>query len=191
LIVDFLRGANLLNPGPVHHDHTIGHLQGLVLVVGDKDAGHSQLGVEHAQPPAQFDTNPGVESPERFIEQEHFGVGCQGPGQGHSLALAAAELVRVTLIEAFKLHEFKQAEDFVPHGFLGLLARAHMEAKCDVLKNVHVPEKRVVLEHKPHLAFPHGNARGIFSVQQHMARVGVFQSGDNPQKCGFAGTRGA
>ena len=45
----------------VHHDHAVGHLERLLLVVGHEDAGETDLVVQPPQPPAQLLADLGVE----------------------------------------------------------------------------------------------------------------------------------
>src|SRR5690606_24177505 len=49
-VIDFLGGADLLDP-PVVQDHdAVGHLHGLLLVVGHEHAGDAEVVVQAAQP---------------------------------------------------------------------------------------------------------------------------------------------
>ena len=47
----------------------------------------------------------GVERGERFVEQQHLRPQHQGAGQGHPLALAAAQLVGTALLVSRQAHE--------------------------------------------------------------------------------------
>jgi hypothetical protein len=78
-VVDRLRRADLLDFPLVHHHHLVGDLQGLLLVVGDEDAGDVNLVVQTAQPAAQLQAHLGVEGAEGLIEQEHLRLD-RGPG---------------------------------------------------------------------------------------------------------------
>ena len=65
--------ANLFDVSVVHNHDAIGELERFFLVVSDKDRGDLQLLLQAANPGAQFFAHLGVQSAERFIEQEMRG----------------------------------------------------------------------------------------------------------------------
>ena len=67
--------------------------------------------------------------------------------------------------------------------------RQHPQAEGDVLKDIQVPEQRIVLEGKAGLAFAGGQVRDILAVKQDLSRAGVgkFQTGDDAQQRRLAG----
>jgi hypothetical protein len=70
-------------------------------------------------------------------------------------------------------------------------ARLHAQAEGDVVEHGHVAEQRVVLEHEADLALAHMGAGGILAIEQHLARVGLFQPGDDAQQRRLAAARRA
>ena len=63
MMVDFFRGAHLLDPAFVHQNHAVGHLQSFFLIVGDENAGDLQFVVKPPEPQSQFFADFGVEEP--------------------------------------------------------------------------------------------------------------------------------
>ena len=53
---------------PIHDHHPVRDLEGLLLIVGDEQAGHLNLVVEAAQPLAELHPDLGVEGAERLVE---------------------------------------------------------------------------------------------------------------------------
>ena len=94
LLVQLLRRPHLLDPAPVEHDHLVGDLERLLLVVRDEQAGHVDLVVQPAEPGAQLVADLGVERTERLVEQQDLGPRRQRPRQRHPLALARRRAAR-------------------------------------------------------------------------------------------------
>ena len=126
-------------------------------------------------PPAS--PQPGVEGGERFVEQDHGGVGREGAGQRHPLPLAPGQLVGVRLRPMGESDEFETRLD-AP--LLGLPER-------DVAFDREVGEEGTVLEHHPDptafrfdpQAVPHH--RGVADLDR--PRVGRLEPGDDAQQC--------
>ena len=78
----------------VDHHQGVGHLQRLLLVVGDEDRGHLNLVVQPSQPVPQFLAHLGIQRAERLVEQKHLRFHRQRPSQCHPLALATGQLGR-------------------------------------------------------------------------------------------------
>jgi hypothetical protein len=89
----------------------------------------------------------GVEGGERFVEQEHGGIGGQGSGQGDPLGLPTGQLGGTAV------GEFGESDAFQP--WQGLLAgdpapgAADLGGERDVVQHAQVREQPVVLEHQP------------------------------------------
>ena len=113
MVVDLVRRPDLLDPPLVHHHDPVGHLQRLLLVVGDEDAGDVDLVVQPAQPAAQFRPHLGIQGAERLVQQQHLRLHRQRPGQRHPLPLPAGELRRVAVGQCFQLHQLQQLHDLV------------------------------------------------------------------------------
>jgi len=124
MIVDVVRGADLLDPSLVHHHDAIGDFQRFVLIVGDEHAGHVQFVVQPPEPTAQVLAHACIERAERLVEQQYLGIDRQSPRQGNALPLTAGQLRRVTIGQPVQLHQIEQfvhlLADFAFGGTLGL-----------------------------------------------------------------------
>jgi hypothetical protein len=141
-VEDFVRRADLLDLTLVHHQHAVGQFQGFVLVVGDEDARQMNLVVQAAEPLPQLLPHLGVERAERLIQQQHFRLDGQRPGQRHALPLSAGELVRIAMGHALQLHQFQKPHDLVFDQVSGgaMFARPHPQPERHVLEHGHVTE---------------------------------------------------
>jgi hypothetical protein len=89
--------------------------------------------------------------------------------------------------ELGEVHQVQQLRD--PLLRLRLRPLADLEPERDVLRDAHVLEGRVVLEHEAHVALLRGQVRGLDPLDVHRALVGRLEAGDDPQQCGLAATR--
>ena len=88
LIVHILRGAYLLNPALIHDHHRIGHGEGFLLVMGDKDKGDAQLPLDLHQFPLHILPELQIQGGQRLVQKQHLGFIDDGPGDGNALLLA-------------------------------------------------------------------------------------------------------
>ncbi len=188
-----LRRANLLDDALVHQHHAVGHLQRFLLVVRDEDARDMQFVVQAAQPPSQLFADLGVESTERFIQEQHLGLDRQRTRQGDALSLAARELGRKAVSDPVQLHQLEQIGHLLADLRLARPFAARLDAQTEghVLEHGHVAEQRVVLEHEAHVALTHVHVGGVFSAEQDVAAVRGFQTRDDAQQRGLAAARRA
>jgi len=189
LLEDLGRRPLLLDAAGVHQHHPVGDLEGLLLVVGDEDAGHVQLVVEPAEPAAQLLAHPGVQGAEGLVEEQHLGPGGERPGQGHALPLAAGELVRVAPGQPLELHQREQL--LHPRLHLGPGALADPERKGDVVPHGHVAEEGVVLEHQPHVPVAGAPAVDGRAAVADLAGVRGLEAREDAQERGLAAAGGA
>ena len=144
VVVHVRRRAHLLEAAVVDDGQAVGHLHGLLLVVGDQHRGHGQRGVQVAQPQAQLRAHLRVERAEGLVEQQHLGLDGERAGEGHALALATRELGGVALAEVGQADQLEQLVD--ARLDLGLGAVADLEPEGHVAPHRQVAERRVVLE---------------------------------------------
>ena len=91
-----------------------------------------------------------VEGAERLVHQHELRLEHERAGDGDALLLAAGELDRTAVGERTQLHHLQRTIDAC--GDLGLRQPADGQRKGDVLRDCHVREQRVVLEHHADLA---------------------------------------
>ena len=177
----------MLDPALIHHHDPIGHLHGLLLVVGHDHGGDVHFIVEIAQPGPQLLTDLGIEGAERFIQQQHARLHRKGPGQGNPLALAAGELGWEAAAVALQLDKIEQ---FIDAAFNGVPFPApQLQAKGHVLAHGAVLKQGKVLEDKAHLPVLDGAFGGLFTGNPDAAAVASLQAGDQAQQGAFAGAR--
>src|SRR5437762_1994756 len=95
IAVDLFGMVELFDATLSHDCDAVRDGQCFFLIMGHIDCGHFELLLDAADLIAQGDTHFGIESGERFIQQEHLGFNCQGACQSDALLLAARKLMRI------------------------------------------------------------------------------------------------
>ncbi len=179
LVVDLVGGAHLFHAALVDDHDLVGHLEGFLLVVGDKDRGDVHLVVQAPQPLAQLLAHLRVERTEGLVEQQHRGLDRERPSQRHALTLPARQLRGEPMRELLQMHQFQQFTHALVHHVLGTLA--DLQAKGHVLGHTHVLERRIVLEHEAHAPTLRGQARRVDALDLDGALIGLLEAGDDAQ----------
>ena len=119
LVIDGQGGVVLLEDAVVDQADLGGQGHGLHLVVGDVDKGGACLHMEALELIAHFQAQLGVQVGQRFIHEQHRGLGGQRAGDGYALLLTAGQLGGVAV------HEHADLDDAgdPPHGQVDLLLR--------------------------------------------------------------------
>ncbi len=189
---DLLRTPLLLDLPAIHDHDTSRELERLFLIVRDEEARQVNLLVEAAKPAPQLLTDLCVERAERFVEQQHARLHGEGPREGDALPLTARELRRISGAKVIELHELEEILD-LPGNFRVRRApvpRSHSEAERDVLEHRHVSEERVVLKDEPDCPISRAGVGRVLALEQHRARIGSLQAGDDAQQRRLAAARG-
>ena len=184
MIVDLIGGADLFNLAVVDHHHAVGDFERLFLIVRHEHAGEIDFIVQSAQPAAQFFAHFRIQCTEGLIEQQHLRLDGQRARERDTLPLTTGKLMRVAIRQPVELNELQQLMHASADFFLGgtQCTRPHTQPECDVFKNAHMSEQRVMLEYKPHLAFLHTGVGGVFVVEKDAPAVGLLQTGDHAQQ---------
>ena len=162
--VQVVRRADLEQAALVHHADAVGHREGLVLVVGDEDRGDAELLLDPADRAPQLLADLGVERAEGLVEQQHLGPVRERARDGDALLLAAGELGREALVHALEGDELQQL--LAAHQAVGALHAPHPQRELDVVRDAHVAEQGVVLEHEADPAVAGGDAGHVPAVQR-------------------------
>ena len=150
-VVDARRAADLLDPALAHDDDPVGQRQRLLLVVGHVHGRDAELLLDRPDLRAQRDADLGVERRERLVEEQHLRLDRERARERDALLHAARELPRVARPGLGHVDELEQLGDALPDRVLAdPLAHPHPEA--DVVRDRHVREERVRLEHHAHVA---------------------------------------
>ena len=138
--VDVLRRPELGDRTGADHGYLVGDRQRLVLVVGHQDSGRPRGAQDGVHIGTHRGPEVGVERRERLVEQDDLGLDGEGAGEGHSLLLAARELVGVAAGQAGQAYGIEQ----VGHLTAALAAG---KPEGDVRSHVEVGEKASFLGH--------------------------------------------
>ncbi len=149
-MVDRLWRAYLHDAAALHHHDAIGHGQRLFLIVGHHDGGDAKALLQGADLAAKVGAHQCIQGTERFVQQQQAGGEGQGPGQRHSLLLAAGDLARVFVGLGREIHQpqpvIDPLLDEIPCQSLIL------KAEGDVLGHRQVGEEGVGLKHDAKIA---------------------------------------
>ncbi len=190
IVVDIFRRTDLLDIALVHQHDLIGDFERFFLIVRDENAGHMQIVMQATQPTTQFLAHFCIQRAKRLIQQQYARLDCQRARQCNTLALAARQLRWIAIGQPVELHQLQQFGDLFAYLLFRRTrgARPHAQAECNVFKHGHVLEQRVMLEHEADLAFAYMARRGIFAIEQDLAAIRLFQTGDDAQQRRLAAT---
>jgi hypothetical protein len=165
-----------------HHDHPMGEQQRFIDVMGHEQ---HRTGLElerREQPLLHAGSGDGVERGERLVEQQDVLLGHQGPQEGHSLAQAAGELCRCALLELGEPEALEEG----PCAFAGLVSlhAPVLEGDRRVVDGRAPWKQQVSLRHER--APPQSLLGRHGLVDGHGAFVGLDESRDRGEQCGFA-----
>nr|WP_236637981.1 hypothetical protein [Mangrovicoccus ximenensis] len=96
MLEDLAHRSLLDDLAEIHHRHVIGDMAHHLQVVADEEIGQVQLALDFPQQLQHLAAHRDVERSGRLVEQHHLGIDRDRPGDADALALAAAELVRIT-----------------------------------------------------------------------------------------------
>ncbi len=170
----------------MHDGDALGHGHGLFLVVGHHHAGHAHALDDLHQFQLHLRTQFLVQCTHRLVEQQQLGALGQRAGQGHALALAAGQLVRLALGVLGHVH---QLEHLGHAGVdLGLGHLVLLQAEGDVLRHGHVREQRVGLEHHVDRPLVGRHVGDVDAIEEDPPFGRAFEAGQHAQQGGLAGT---
>jgi len=184
MVVEVVDRSELLDFSPVHQCDSVGHDQGLLLIVGDKNKRDTEFSLKVLQLQLHVLAKLGVESRKRFVEEQHFGTADEGAGQGYPLTLASGELV---WFSCFQILKGNQGESLEHAAFpLGGLDPLHRQAKFDIIADVQMGKKGIALEDLIHIPPIRRKFRDIGAVDKNSTLGGSVEAGDHPQGGGFS-----
>ena len=102
----------------LHHAH----------LVGDDDHRDAQFPVDVLDQLQDGVGGVGVQGAGGFVAQQHLGIGCQGPGDGHPLLLAAGELGGIGICLVPQAHQVEKLHSALALLLTGQAAELHGEA---------------------------------------------------------------
>ena len=146
LVVDVLRGTDLLDLALTHDDDLVGHGERLLLVVGDVDEGDAEPIMHGLQLDLHLLTHLEIERAERLVEEEDLRLVDECTCDGDTLLLTAGQGRDTAVFETLEVDEAQHAlhlpiDDVLRHLLL-------TETEGDVVIDVHVRKKRIALEYR-------------------------------------------
>ena len=186
-VVERARRAALLDAALVEDGDPVGHGQRFALVMGDVEHRHPQLAMNAADLVLQLFAQRFVERPQRLVHQHRLRLEHQRPGHRDALLLAAGQLRRAAMAEAFQPHHRQRLLD--PRLDFGPPHAAHLEREGEVLRHAHMGEESVVLEHHAQPALVRRTARNVLALQQDRSGRGRLEPGQHHQRRRLAAAR--
>ena len=189
VIVDLLGSAHLLKAAATHHGDAVGHVQGLLLIVGDVDEGDAQALLNVLQLHLHLAPQLQIQRAQGLVQQQQLRLKDQRAGDGHALALSAGELGRHALFAALQLHQAQHLRNLRPP--LGTLHAAHAQSIGDVLFHIHVGKQGIILKDGVDVALLRRRVGDVPAREIHAPGVRLQQARDDAQRGGLAAARRA
>src|SRR5207244_13349510 len=111
VVVQVLRGPDLLKQPIAHHGDAVAHGHGLDLVVGDVDGSRARELWQAGDVRARLDAELGVQVRERFVHEEDRRLPDNGAPKRYALALAARESLGLTVEELVEAKDLPRVRD--------------------------------------------------------------------------------
>ena len=89
MAVDLQRRSHLFDSASIGDDNLIGNLDCLILIVGDKNTGDTELADHLFQPAAQLLTHFRINCCKRLVQQQKLRIRRKGSCKCHTLTLSA------------------------------------------------------------------------------------------------------
>ena len=149
----------------------------------DVDEGDAHLTLNPEQLELHLLAELEVKCAKRLVEQQYLGLVDNGPGERYALSLAAGELSRLAGPEAGQTdHIQRLAHPLAP------LRLGHVpdpQAVFDVLRDRHVREERIVLEHRVDVPGVWGDPCHVAAAELDPPAVRAFEPRDQSQQSGL------
>ena len=183
-IVNVLRCTDLLCAAFAHDDDLVGHGQRFFLVMGDIDKGDAQLVMHVFELKLHLLAHLQVQSPQRLIQKEDFGLIDQGTGYGDPLLLSAGKCLDPPALEALQIHQFQNAADLAGDLICGGFFLT--QSKGNIVIDVHVRKKRIALKDRVDRPLIRRQPYNGFPVQENVSLGWDIKSCDHPQRRGLS-----
>ena len=188
-LVEIVRRADLQQPAMVEHRDTVGHGEGLGLVMRDEHDRDPDLALQMFCLDLHLLAQVLVERRKRLVHQQHARPVDDGARDRDALLLAARQLRRLAVAELVQPDRAKGRARLL----LALCAgdAAHLQRKGDVLQHRHVRKQRVALEDHAEIALVRRHPGDVVATHKNVACVRIFEACDGHQDRGLAGAGGA
>jgi hypothetical protein len=187
LVVEVLRGVDLLQVAVLEHGDPVAHRHRFDLVVGDVHGGDGELTLQRGDLGAHLHAQLRVEVRQRLVHEERGRLAHDRPAHRHALTLAAGELARLAVEVLLELEDRCRLADARVDLVLGDLGQ--LERESDVVVHRHVRVQRVVLEHHGDVAVLGLDVVDDSVTDLHRAAADRLEPGDHPQRRRLATAR--
>ena len=193
MLVDVVPGADLHDLAQVHHGDPVGDVPDDRQVVRDEQVGQPELVLQVLQQVDHTGLHRHVQRGHRFVQDQQLRVQRQRPGDTDPLALAAGELVPVTVavlgVETDELAAVRATRSSISFSSpilwirngsatMSLIVQRRIQRRVGVLEDdLHVPA------HRPQVRVRHGGQ--LLAVEPHRAGRRLVQLQDGPAGGGF------
>ena len=189
LVVNVLRGTDLLNFAAGHDHNGVRHGKGLLLIVGDIDKGDVHLTLQALQFQLHLLAQLEVKCAQRLVQQKDARLVDQTAGNGNTLLLTAGQLMDAAALKPFQADDLEHFQHLGADFLLGHLFQA--QAESDILKHIQVREERVLLEHRVHRPLVGRHVGDVLAIKKDIARFRGDKTGNHTQGCRLAAAGGA
>src|SRR3954453_13853599 len=173
----------------VEHGDPVAHRQRLVLVMSDEDKRDAELALQSFELDLHLLAQLSVECTERLIQKQHAWALHQRAGECNALSLTSGELSGSAVAVPLETNGAQRLVD--ARRSVGLAHAADAQPVADVVRDAHVREQRVVLEHRVDLARDRRVVGHIATGHPYPPAGRSLEAGDHPKTRGLAGTRRA
>ena len=187
MVVELLRRADLLDDAVVHHHDPVGQRHRLDLVVRHVDGGGADLLVHLLDLGAHLHAQLGVEVRQRLVEQEDLRIAHDRAAHGHTLPLAARQLLRLAIEQVDDVEDVRRlvhaALDLGPSERLAASGRTpccRTRSCADRARSSGTPSR---------CRGPRRDVVDDASADQHLAVGDLLQARDHAQGRGLAAAR--
>ncbi len=156
--------------------------------MGDVYKGDPQFALHLFELNLHFLAHLEIESPKRFVKQQHLRQIYQGAGDGNALHLTAGELVNGASSVALQFNQIQHLTYTFVDFLLGQLF--YPQAKGDILGYVEMGEESIALEDSVELTFMRLDCQEISPLEGDRAAVRLLKTSQNSQRGGFAAAGG-
>jgi len=169
----------LLDATVAHHRDAVRQRERFGLRVRDENESDADIALQADEFDLHLLAQFRIERAERLVEEQQARPVHERARERHALLLPAREFVRIAFHFVFEVHLGERLAHF-RLDLVRVLFR-HLERKRDVLRDAHVREQRIALEHSVHRALFRGLVGQVLAFEQYAARVGRVESRDHAQ----------